>query len=112
MGGGGDVYKHLSSRDDITSIKHYTTTTTFTTRNADISAGAYFYCQVFASMDELLRKAPMVYSISSRSRSELHRLWQEWRSECIRRRDGGDFVGAPWLNKIVKVRQITTTFNN
>ena len=54
-------------------------------------------------MDELLRKAPMVYSTASRSRSELHRQWQEWRSECIRWRDSADFIGIPWLQKIVRV---------
>lgn len=56
-------------------------------------------------MDELLRKAPMVYSTASRSRSELHRQWQEWRSECIRRRDGGDFLAVPWLQMLVRVSQ-------
>lgn len=56
-------------------------------------------------MDELLRKAPMVYSTASRSRSELHRHWQEWRSECIRRRDSGYFYAIPWLQKIVKVSE-------
>ena len=63
------------------------------------------HCQVFASMDELLRKAPMVYSIASRSRSELHRQWQEWRSECTRRRDSGEFVAVEGLHNLVKVSQ-------
>ncbi len=64
-----------------------------------------FPFQVFGNMDELLRKAPMVYSTASRSRSELHRHWQEWRSECIRWRDSADFIGIPWLQKIVMVSQ-------
>lgn len=59
--------------------------------------------QVFGSMDELLRKAPMVYSTVSRSRAELHRLWQEWQAECVHRKNTPEFVGVKELQTLAEV---------
>ncbi len=60
--------------------------------------------QMFGSMDDLLRKMPVVRSTAGVSRSELHRRWQEWRSECCRRRDAGVFAARPHLHMLARVR--------
>lgn len=59
--------------------------------------------QMFSSIDELLRKAPMVRATVSLTRAELHRQWQEWKGECGRRRDGGDFMTLPQLHLLCRV---------
>ncbi|KAL5473916.1 hypothetical protein EMCRGX_G028483 [Ephydatia muelleri] len=53
--------------------------------------------KVFESMDELLTKMPMMRSSVTASKAELLRSWQEWRGECCRRRDRGDFMLVPEL---------------
>ena len=59
--------------------------------------------QVFGRLDDLLRKLPMIRSTASLSRSELHRHWQDWRSECCRRRDASEFATMPPLQLLVQV---------
>lgn len=61
------------------------------------------HSQAHASMDELLRKAPMILSTASHSRAELQRRWSEWRSECVRRRVGGEFAAEPKLDFLAAV---------
>ena len=59
--------------------------------------------QIFSSIDELLCKAPMVRSSSSLTRAEQQHRWQQWRRECISRRDAGDFVALPQLQLLARV---------
>lgn len=66
--------------------------------------------QMFSTIDELLRKVPVLYPTASLTRAELHRQWQEWRGECMRRRDGGDFMTVQELQLLCRVSG-TTTFN-
>ena len=54
-------------------------------------------------MDELLRKVPMIRSVVGRSRTEQRGAWHDWRQECRRRRDRGDFVGCPQLHLLCGV---------
>ena len=63
----------------------------------------YPFSQMFSSIDELLRKAPMVRATVSLTRAELHCQWQEWKGECGRRRDGGDFMTLPQLHLLCRV---------
>lgn len=59
--------------------------------------------QVHSSMDELLRKAPMILSTASLSRAELQRRWNEWRSEVVRRRGAGEFASVPELDLLAQI---------
>ncbi|XP_064393229.1 nuclear pore complex protein Nup85-like [Halichondria panicea] len=59
--------------------------------------------QVHASMDELLRKAPMILSTGSYSRAELQRRWNEWRGEVVRRRGAGEFTAHAELELLAAI---------
>ena len=61
--------------------------------------------QLFGSVDELLRKAPMLRSTVGHTRAELYRQWQEWRAECCRRRDAGGLVAVPQLLLLCRVSE-------
>ena len=61
------------------------------------------HTQVHASMDELLRKAPMILSTGSYSRAELQRRWNEWRGEVVRRRGAGEFTAHAELELLAAV---------
>lgn len=58
---------------------------------------------MFSSIDELLRKAPMVRPSSSLTRAEQQHNWQQWRRECNARREAGDFVALPQLQLLARV---------
>ena len=62
--------------------------------------------EAFASMDELLRKAPMIQPTRHRSRPELQRLWQDWRAESLRRTEAGHFLPLPQLQLLASVREL------
>ena len=62
--------------------------------------------QMFSTVDELLRKVPMLHPTASLTRAELHRQWQEWKAECMRRRDGGEFMALPQLQLLCRVSRI------
>ena len=70
-----------------------------------LSLTASFFSQVFESMDELLAKIPMMRSSAMASKADLLRGWQEWRGECCRRRDRGDFMLLPELQLLCQVRE-------
>ena len=55
------------------------------------------HTQVHNSIHELLRKMPMVKSVVGKSRAELRGEWHEWKHECKRRRERGDFVAYEQL---------------
>ena len=54
-------------------------------------------------MDELLHKAPMVRPTASMSHAEQQHSWQQWKRECISRRDTGIFMTIPQLHLLTMV---------
>lgn len=57
----------------------------------------------FSSVDELLHKAPMVRPTASMSHAEQQHSWQQWKRECISRRDTGIFMTIPQLHLLTMI---------